>query len=95
MRTESPGVFAGGDFIAKKYRQITTAVADRTIAALSTMEYLCIIYILLYGNAYLANKWFLCNNCNARYEFKEEIIDKNCPVCGSEMIREEFLKGPK
>jgi thioredoxin reductase (NADPH) len=35
MRTSSPGVYAVGDVISKKYRQITTAVADGTIAAIS------------------------------------------------------------
>jgi len=40
MKTNIPGVFAAGDCIAKKYRQVTTAVADGTIAALSAMEYL-------------------------------------------------------
>jgi thioredoxin reductase (NADPH) len=40
MRTSLPGVFAAGDCIAKKYRQVTTAVADGTIASLSAAEYL-------------------------------------------------------
>lgn len=40
MKTNIPGVFAAGDSNAKKYRQITTAVADGTIAALSATEYL-------------------------------------------------------
>ncbi len=40
MKTDIPGVFAAGDCIAKKYRQVTTAVADGTIAALSALEYL-------------------------------------------------------
>jgi thioredoxin reductase (NADPH) len=40
MKTNIPGVFAAGDCIAKKYRQVTTAVADGTIAALSASEYL-------------------------------------------------------
>lgn len=40
MKTDIPGVFAAGDSIAKKYRQITTAVADGTIAALSAADYL-------------------------------------------------------
>jgi len=40
MRTNIPGVFAAGDCIVKKYRQVTTSVADGTIAALSAMEYL-------------------------------------------------------
>lgn len=40
MKTKIPGVFAAGDSIAKRYRQITTAVADGTIAALSAAEYL-------------------------------------------------------
>jgi len=40
MKTNIPGVFAAGDCIAKKYRQVTTAVADGTIAALSAAEFL-------------------------------------------------------
>jgi thioredoxin reductase (NADPH) len=40
MKTNIKGVFAAGDCIAKKYRQVTTAVADGTIAALSAYEYL-------------------------------------------------------
>jgi thioredoxin reductase (NADPH) len=35
MRTSIPGIYAVGDVISKKYRQITTAVADGTIAAIS------------------------------------------------------------
>lgn len=35
MRTNVPGVYAIGDIISKKYRQITTAVADGTIAAMA------------------------------------------------------------
>jgi thioredoxin reductase (NADPH) len=35
MKTNIPGVFAIGDIISKKYRQITTAVADGTIAAIT------------------------------------------------------------
>ncbi len=40
MKTSVPGVFAAGDCIAKKYRQVTTAVADGTIASLSAAEYI-------------------------------------------------------
>lgn len=40
MATCIPGVYAAGDSITKKYRQVTTAVADGTIAALSSAEYL-------------------------------------------------------
>ena len=40
MRTNVAGVFAAGDSRVKRYRQITTAVADGTIAALSATEYL-------------------------------------------------------
>ncbi|HDR50791.1 MAG TPA: pyridine nucleotide-disulfide oxidoreductase [Mariniphaga anaerophila] len=40
MKTNISGVFAAGDCIAKKYRQVTTAVAEGTIAALSAAEYL-------------------------------------------------------
>jgi thioredoxin reductase (NADPH) len=35
MRTSIPDVFAVGDVISKKYRQITTAVSDGTIAAIA------------------------------------------------------------
>ena len=40
MKTSVPGVFAAGDCIQKKYRQVTTAVSDGTIASLSAAEYL-------------------------------------------------------
>lgn len=39
IATNIPGVFAAGDSIAKRYRQVTTAVADGTIAALSAAEF--------------------------------------------------------
>jgi thioredoxin reductase (NADPH) len=35
MQTSVPGIYAVGDVISKKYRQITTAVADGTIAAIA------------------------------------------------------------
>lgn len=40
MKTNISGVFAAGDVRQKKYRQITTAVADGTIAALSAIDYI-------------------------------------------------------
>ena len=40
MRTNIPGVFAAGDVRDKEYRQITTAVADGTIAALEVEKYI-------------------------------------------------------
>jgi thioredoxin reductase (NADPH) len=40
MKTNVPGVFAAGDSIQKRYRQVTTAVADGTIAALSAAEFI-------------------------------------------------------
>ena len=40
LETNISGVFAAGDSVRKKYRQITTAVADGTISALSALEYL-------------------------------------------------------
>ena len=39
LQTSIQGVFAAGDSIQKRYRRITTAVADGTIAALGAMEY--------------------------------------------------------
>lgn len=40
MQTNIEGVFAAGDALQKKYRQVTTAVADGTIAALSALDYI-------------------------------------------------------
>jgi len=40
LQTNLPGVFAAGDSREKRYRQVTTAVADGTIAALSALEFL-------------------------------------------------------
>ncbi len=40
MATAIPGLYAAGDIRAKKFRQITTAVADGTIAALAVQKYL-------------------------------------------------------
>lgn len=40
MQTNIEGIFAAGDSLAKRYRQITTAVADGTIAGLSSLEYI-------------------------------------------------------
>lgn len=39
MQTDVPGVFVAGDSRVKRYRQITTAVSDGTIAALAAVEY--------------------------------------------------------
>ncbi len=40
METDIPGVYAAGDVIQKQFRQITTAVSDGTIAALSAEQYI-------------------------------------------------------
>lgn len=40
MSTNTRGVFAAGDSVAKKYRQITTAVSDGTIAALAAADFI-------------------------------------------------------
>lgn len=40
MSTSVSGVYAAGDSIAKRFRQVTTAVGDGTIAALSASNYL-------------------------------------------------------
>jgi len=40
MKTNIEGVFAAGDSIAKKYRQVTTAVADGTVAALAASAFI-------------------------------------------------------
>ena len=40
MQTSLPGVFAAGDCNMKRFRQVTTAVADGTIASLAAAEYI-------------------------------------------------------
>jgi thioredoxin reductase (NADPH) len=40
MSTSVEGVFAAGDSTAKRYRQVTTAVGDGTVAALAASNYL-------------------------------------------------------
>ena len=40
LQTSVEGVYAAGDAITKRYRQITTAVSDGTVAALNVLEYL-------------------------------------------------------
>jgi thioredoxin reductase (NADPH) len=40
MSTDTEGVYAAGDSTAKRYRQVTTAVGDGTIAALAASGYL-------------------------------------------------------
>lgn len=40
MVTNLPGVFAAGDVVEKRYRQISTAMSDGTVAALSAGAYL-------------------------------------------------------
>jgi thioredoxin reductase (NADPH) len=39
MSTEVPGIYVAGDIRSKRFRQITTAVADGTIAALAVQKY--------------------------------------------------------
>jgi len=40
MATNIKGVFAAGDAITKRYRQVTTAVGDATVAALAASDYI-------------------------------------------------------
>jgi thioredoxin reductase (NADPH) len=40
MSTDREGIFAAGDSTAKRYRQVTTAVGDGTVAALAASNYL-------------------------------------------------------
>ncbi len=40
MQTNYPGIFAAGDIVNKKVRQISTAISDGTIAALSAVDYI-------------------------------------------------------
>ncbi len=40
METSIPGIFAAGDIVDKKIRQISTAINDGTIAALSAKKYI-------------------------------------------------------
>ncbi|MBK6344822.1 MAG: FAD-dependent oxidoreductase [Bacteroidales bacterium] len=40
MATNIPGVYAAGDSVVKRYRQVTTAVGDATVAALAASNYI-------------------------------------------------------
>jgi thioredoxin reductase (NADPH) len=40
METKVPGLYAAGDIRVKRFRQITTAVADGTVAALAAQRFL-------------------------------------------------------
>lgn len=40
METDVPGVYAAGDAIAKRFRQVTAAVGDGTIAAMAVSNYI-------------------------------------------------------
>lgn len=40
MSTSIDGVYAAGDAVVKRYRQVTTAVSDGTVAALAAADYL-------------------------------------------------------
>lgn len=40
----------------------------------------------VFGNVYLDKEWFLCNDCNARFDIQATIIENNCPVCRSANI---------
>ena len=40
MSTNIEGVYAAGDSTAKRFRQVTTAVGDGTVAALAVSDYL-------------------------------------------------------
>lgn len=40
LETNLPGVYAAGDCIAKRYRQVTTAVGEGTVAALAASNFL-------------------------------------------------------
>jgi thioredoxin reductase (NADPH) len=41
LSTNIAGVYAAGDIVAKRYRQLTTAMSDGTIAALEARRFLC------------------------------------------------------
>jgi len=34
-----------------------------------------------YGNAYLEKEWFICKDCNTRFDIKAAMVENNCPVC--------------
>lgn len=40
MATSVPGLYTAGDIRTKKFRQITTAVADGTVAPLAVQKFL-------------------------------------------------------
>ncbi len=37
----------------------------------------------VYGNAYLEKEWFLCGDCNTKFDIQAIMVENNCPVCQS------------
>ncbi|RUT79234.1 DUF134 domain-containing protein [Ancylomarina longa] len=40
----------------------------------------------VFGNAVMDKEWYMCNNCHARFNIPNKIIQGDCPVCRSENI---------
>ena len=57
LQTNLPGVFAAGDCIPKKYRQVTTAVADGTVAVEARGRYFSLIGDTLPAEELEAQEW--------------------------------------
>ncbi len=45
---------------------------------------------MVYGNAWMDKKWFICNDCHSRFTIPKSVSKKSCPICGSE--NKETLK---
>ncbi|MBN2862307.1 MAG: DUF134 domain-containing protein [Bacteroidales bacterium] len=40
----------------------------------------------VYGNAFLEKEWFICRDCNKRFDIQAAIVENNCPECRSSNI---------
>jgi predicted DNA-binding protein (UPF0251 family) len=40
----------------------------------------------VFGNASLDHSWFICNNCQARFNIPDNHTGQHCPICKSENI---------
>lgn len=40
----------------------------------------------VYGNAWMDNNWFLCNDCHARFTIPEYVERNTCPMCRADSV---------
>ena len=40
----------------------------------------------VYGNAWLENDWYTCEDCTSKFTLPQELDNRNCPLCNSSLI---------